>query len=222
MLRSECKLISGAIPQFKFYDEGEHDAALFDYQKEVVSLDMLRAHADPFYNECRAYGRLREAGLDGKVAVRCHGYTTLPAAMESELEERFDVTDWERDDYDDPIEKRECFRAIVKDLIRDDVRLTHRLVKKMKKDLVQIRKLGIYPSDIKRTNYKKGILIDFSSAITEPNYYFDILRDSQVERLKKVDLIQFDKMIEDEKIKTWIRGTSTRNEEYCKKLRPRL
>ena len=183
---------------------------------------MLRAHADPFYNECRAYGRLREAGLDGKVAVRCHGYTTLPPAMESELEERFDVTDWERGAYDDAIKNRAYFRAIVKDLIRDDVRLTHRVVKKMKKDLVQIRKLGIYPSDIKRTNYKKGLLIDFSSAITEPNYYFDMMGDSRTKKLKKVDLIQFDEMIKKEKIKTWIRGTDTKNEEYRQKLRPRL
>lgn len=125
LLASEWKLIPDAIPQFKFYDEEEHDAGLYDYQKELVSLDMLRAHADPFYNECRAYGRLREAGLDGKVAVRCHGYTTLPPAMESELEERFDVTEWERDDYDKPVEQRAAFRAIVKDLIEDDVQLTH-------------------------------------------------------------------------------------------------
>ena len=183
---------------------------------------MLHAHSDPFYNECRAYGRLREAGLDGKVAVRCHGYTTLSPAIESELEERFGVTEWERDDYEDPIEQRAPFRALVKDLIEDDVRLTHRVFKKMKKDLVEIRKLGIYPSDIKRTNYKKGLLIDFSSAITEPNYYFDIMRDWQVEILKEVDLIQFDEMIKNEKIKTWVSGTDTQNEEYRRKLRPRL
>lgn len=96
------------------------------------------------------------------------------------------------------------------------------MVQKMKKDLVQIRKLGIYPSDIKRTNYKQGLLIDFSSAITEPHYLFDIRRDWQVEMYKKVDLIQFDTMIVDEKVKTWIRMSDIHSKEYCKKLRPRL
>lgn len=185
-----------------------------------MSLDELHAHADPFYNECRAYGRLKEAGLDnGAVAIRCHGYTTLDPAMESEIEQRFDVTDWEREDDDRPMENRAAFRAIVKDLVRDELPLTHRVVKKMKKDLLQIRKQGIYPSDIKKSNYKNGLLLDFSNAITEPNYLFHIKPDWQVERYKQADLLQFDKMIEDEKVKTWVRASP--NRDYLRKLRPR-
>ena len=206
--------------QFKFYDDGEDDAALYESQKEIVSLDKLHAHADPFYNECRAYGKLREAGLDGKVAVRCHGYTTLPPAIELELEERFDVTDWDRDDYDKPVEARAAFRAIVKDLVGADIPLTHRVVKKMKKDLLQIRRQNIYPSDIKRKNYKHGLLLDFSTAITEPNYLFQIKPDWQVKRYKDADLLQFDQMIQDERVKTWVR--TTQNRDYLRKLRPRL
>ena len=54
-------------------------------QEESISDDLLQAHMDPFYNECRAYGRLEEANLNGKVAVRCHGYMTFPAEDEEEL-----------------------------------------------------------------------------------------------------------------------------------------
>ena len=180
---------------------------------------MLHAHADPFYNECRAYGRLKQKGLDGKVAIRCHGYTTVPPMIESMLEERFNVTDWGRDDYDKPMKERAAFRAIVKDLVREDPPLTHRLLKKMLKDLAKIRGQRVYPLDIMKRNYKGGLLMDFSNAITEPNYLFDIQPEWQVESYKNQDLIQFDSMIEEENIKTPLRALP--NLEVLKKLRPR-
>ena len=54
-------------------------------EEESISDDILQAHMDPFYSECRAYGRLEEANLNGKVAVRCQGYMTFPAEDEEEL-----------------------------------------------------------------------------------------------------------------------------------------
>ena len=54
-------------------------------EEESIPDDILQAHMDPFYNECRAYGRLEEANLNGKVAVRCQGYMTFPAEYEEEL-----------------------------------------------------------------------------------------------------------------------------------------
>jgi len=45
----------------------------------------------PFHNECRAVGRIIQAGLNGKVAVRCHGYLTVSAAMEEGLEQHFHI-----------------------------------------------------------------------------------------------------------------------------------
>ena len=71
--------------------------------KELLSLDTLHAHADVFYNECRAYGKLNQEGLDGEVAIRCHGCTIVPATMESILEDRFNVSDWGRDDYNNQL-----------------------------------------------------------------------------------------------------------------------
>ena len=207
------------MSQFKFYDDAEDDFNLWPSEKEIVSLDRLHAHRDPFYNECRAYGKLKETNLDGKVAVRCHGYTTLPATIEAELEEKFDVVDWDRDDYDEPMKKRAVFRAIVKDLVMDDVPLTHRVVQKMKKDLLVMREEGIYPIDIKARNYKRGLLVDFSTAMTAPHYLFEIMPDWHVRMFKNQDLFSFDHMIEDEKVKTTTRAMP--NQDYLRKLRPR-
>lgn len=71
--------------QFKFYDDTNDRAALSDYQQEIISVDLLRAHMDPFYSECRAYGRLIAAKVNGKVAVRCYDYLTLPAEKEERI-----------------------------------------------------------------------------------------------------------------------------------------
>lgn len=81
---------------------------------------------DPFYNECRAYGRLNVANQNGKIAVQCHGYLTIPAAMEVELEKRFNIVIWDRpsEEYDKPVFKRQPFRALVKDLIREEENFT--------------------------------------------------------------------------------------------------
>ena len=91
-------------------------------ENDLVTDDLLQAHSDPFYNECRAYGRLQDKNLNGKVAVRCHGYITLPASVEEQLKRKFLVSDWDRpgDEYSKPVSQRQPFRAIVKDLIQKE------------------------------------------------------------------------------------------------------
>ncbi|KAL8785398.1 MAG: hypothetical protein Q9195_008658 [Heterodermia aff. obscurata] len=205
--------------EFKFYDDAEDDFGLWPEEQEIVSLDLLHAHSDPFYNECRAYGKLIETNLNGKVAVRCHGYTTLPAAIEEELEERFDVSDWDREDYDRPMRSRAVFRAIVKDLVKEDIPLTTRVLRRMKKDLKEIRKQGVYPTDVKARNYKGGLLVDFSTAMTEPHYLFEIMPDWRVKTYQNEDLFEFDAMVEDEEVKTTVRAMP--NPHYLRKLRSR-
>lgn len=54
-------------------------------ENDLVANDLLQAHSDPFYNEWRAYGRLEEEKLNGKVAVRCYDYLTLSAEIEGQL-----------------------------------------------------------------------------------------------------------------------------------------
>lgn len=45
-------------------------------------------YSEPFSAECRAYGRLREAGWE-ELAVRCLGYVLLDEEHERVLKERF-------------------------------------------------------------------------------------------------------------------------------------
>ena len=209
------------MPQFKFYDIDEDRAGLLDRENELVSDDLLHAHSDPFYNECRAYGRLEEKKLNGKVAVRCHGYLPISAAKEEQLEREFDIGDWDRpgDEYDKPVSQRQPLRAIVKDLIMNDVPLTAKVADKMLADLKRMRRNGIYPGDIVLRNYKAGLLIDFSTARTEPFFLFNLRPGRQTQIIKDADLYMWEQIRKENELNTQKRAV--RDEEYCTKFRPR-
>lgn len=189
---------------------------------ETVGLDTLCDHSDPFFNECRAYGRLQESYLNGEIAVRAYGYTTIAAKEIHQLGKEFQVDDWKEDaevhKYLDLPPERYLFRAIVKDFIRDDIQWTHKIIKRMKRDLLRIREQGIYPIDIRSRNYKGGLLVDFGLAMTTPHYYLDTCPDRQYDRVIEHDLYHFDLMIKEAGVKTWV---TAYNQEYKKKLRPR-
>jgi hypothetical protein len=176
---------------------------------------------DPFFNECRAYGRLIDKNVNGKVAVRCYGYLMIPANREDELKERFGVTTWNRPDEEDlkPASRREPFRAIVKDLVTEDVPLTAKIAKRMLLDLRRMRKFEVYNMDIQARNYKGGRLVDFSVAMTTPHYLFVIKPAWRKEDYQYDDLRSFDHMLDEAKIVTLNRATP--NREFVSKLRPR-
>ena len=208
-----------ALPQFKFYDDSEDKENLSEEEREIFSISLINEHMDPFYNECRAYGRLAEKGLNGKIAVRSYGHLTLPAAIEDELERKFDIATWDRpgEDLEKSVSKRQPLRAIVKELIRNDLPFTAKDVKKMLRHLKRLRQLGIYPMDVRARNYRAGLLVDFSAAMTEPHYLFEKRPEWYIATLQRDDLLLFDKMIEDAKLDTWVRATP--NYEYLEKLR---
>ena len=102
--------------KFKFHDFQIHRDGLLNKENDSVSDDLLQAHSGPFYNECRAYGRLEEENLNGKVAILCHGYLTFPAEIEDQLRREFNVDDWNRpfEDYQKPVFLRRPIQAFVK------------------------------------------------------------------------------------------------------------
>ena len=77
--------------QFKFYDDNEDRAGLFGEEVNLVPVPLLRAHMNPFYNECRAFGKIAESDLNGKVAVKCYDYLTVSARRKKELQRKFNV-----------------------------------------------------------------------------------------------------------------------------------
>lgn len=202
--------------------------ALDDFERDLLSrpvagnpapLDHLDYYFDPFYNECRAYGKLVEAELNGEVAVRCHGYLMLSYKQEDDLDRRFGITDWNRpiEQYDMSPSKRPPLRATVKDLILEDPEWSPRVANKMLRDLKRMRKLGVYAMDIKPDNYKGGLLVDLSIALTYPHIVFQIKPEFQQQGYKNQDLIAFDAMMRDQNVKTRIRAF--RNIETMRKLR---
>ncbi|KAL9128407.1 MAG: hypothetical protein Q9217_002898 [Psora testacea] len=210
-----------ALKMFKFYDDEDDRAALIGEERDLIPVEILRAHRDPFFNECRAYGRLVEKNLNGKVAVRCYGYVTVPAEWEEELRRKFEVDNWNRphSEYAKAPTRRQPFRAILKDLVTKDVPFTEKVVRKMLKDLKRIRGVGVYPMDIVARNYRGGLLLDFSAALTEPHYLFVIKPRWRVRVYKRDDLISWQSLVKDEGVDTWERAVP--NVEYCKKLRSR-
>ncbi|KAL8853717.1 MAG: hypothetical protein Q9221_001528 [Calogaya cf. arnoldii] len=217
-----------ALKVFKYYDEEEDHLAMDESKRATLSqpvgggyipLHHLDHYLDPFFNECRAYGKLVEKDLNGKVAVYCHGYLILPAQYEEDLEQQFEGLGWNRpfEEYDKPPADRQPLRAIVKELVPEDTDWKPRVAVKILRHLKMIRKLGIYVMDIKPENYKGGLLVDFSVALTEPHFIFDIKPAFQIQGYKNEDLRAFDAMMRDQQVRTTVRAF--RNMQTTRKLR---
>ncbi len=80
-----------------------------------------------------------------------HGYLMIPANREYELKERFGIRT--KTDLTQSTTSREPFRAIVKDLVTEDVSLTAKAAKKI---LREIRKFEVYNMNILARSYKCG------------------------------------------------------------------
>ena len=185
----------------------------------MVSDDLLEAHCDPFFRECRAYERLKERGLNGKVAARWYGYITIPAEEEKLFGRKFQVWQWDRpdEDWSKPTSKRQPFRAIVKELILKEAPLTGRVADRTLRDMKRMRRCGIYSDDVFPRNYKNGLLVDLSQAMTEP-FYLEEIRPGRREKMQKDnELNMWEKMVERHQLS--VRSRALRNKEFCEKLR---
>ena len=185
----------------------------------MVSDDLLEGHCDPFFRECRAYGRLEEEKLNGKVAVHCYGYITIPCEKEKLFRRKFKIYDWNRPGVERsiPVSERQPLRAIVKGLILKDTPLTGRVADNILRDMKRMRRCGIYSNDVFPRNYKGGLLVDMSLAMTEPFFLFKVRRERK-KMLKDKELYMWENMVKENQLDT--RTRPFRNEEYCKKLRP--
>ncbi|ETS85071.1 hypothetical protein PFICI_03096 [Pestalotiopsis fici W106-1] len=126
---------------------------------------MIQDQLDPFYAECRAFGRLVQKEKDDELAVRCYGYKLLPAAVERQINKQFKIKDWNRGKG----HERQPLRAIVKAYIRFRTPFARRKFPLMREKIKELNALGIYNMDIREDNYLGGRLFDFSIAITAPH-----------------------------------------------------
>lgn len=111
--------------------------------------------------------------------------------------------------------KSQPFRALVKKLV--DTKATVVRPAKMLRDLKKLREIGVFTRDIYARNYKKGLLVDFSIAWTEPFWLMSLIKGGQLVFRKNSELFRFDEMIRAEGIKTTVRAT--RDWQYCRRLR---
>ena len=158
--------------------------------------------------------------MNGEIAIRCHGFLVLPAAEETNLKQRFQVATWDRpdEDYEKPIAQRMPFRAIVKELVKTKVEFTRKDVNKMLQHLKRLAGLGVWPIDVCARNYRAGLLVDFSAALTEPHYFLETREPWQVDSEKREGFLAFDSMVQEAGIE-FSAFRALPNMRYLQKLR---
>ena len=189
-----------------------------------MSDDELAFHTDPFFAECRAYGRIEEARTKEKrirkVAARCYGFLVLGAREEERLKRNgFDL--WPEtlppgDEYRVMAEGSPV-RALVKEYIAHDPDPDLRTMNGMLRDIRFLNRHKCLNRDIKRDNYRDGLLVDFGCAWTEPHCLIRLASKERVETWKKTDRVQFDIMAEEQGFGSVIRAMP--NRKYLQKLR---
>ena len=171
---------------------------------------MFVDHMDPFYAECRAYGRMEEKKCNGVVNMRCHGFTSVPADREREISKAFEINDWNRpsEEYKRPMSQRQPLRALVKDLTREEISFTKAMVRGMKADLYRLRNIFVFVRDIHSDNYLGGKLLDFSVAWTEPHLMLstDVQSQATIDFDITSELHEFDEMVREEGISSKVRA----------------
>ncbi|KAI0447657.1 kinetochore Sim4 complex subunit FTA2-domain-containing protein [Xylaria telfairii] len=172
---------------------------------DLLAGDLLRYQLHPFYAECRALGLLKEKNKNGELAVRCHGYASIPLAVEQQIRKQFGLDDWNRK----PEDEGQPLWAIVKNYICSDSVCGGEELSVMRTKLQQLNDIGIYHMDIKEDNYRGGQLFDFSAAITRPNVWLRPTFRSWklINEDLSYDLVAFDKMADD------IKGKRIENQE---------
>ncbi|KAI0008205.1 kinetochore Sim4 complex subunit FTA2-domain-containing protein [Xylariaceae sp. FL0662B] len=175
-----------ALKLFRFvYDYHWKSSYMTPQSENLQTLSTLANYAEPFNCECRAYGRLQEAGYED-LSVRCFGYLLLDEEHERIMMNQFshlkhvdlDFTG----DMDDPgcEELRSRFpgkdgrpppiRGIVKELGQSGQDLTTPLARKILRDVIKLQQLGIIDMDVAHRQIINGKLSDFSTAVTVPHF----------------------------------------------------
>lgn len=175
---------------------------------EDTPLDTAAYYTDPFYAECRAYGRINEAMkkrvLKSDIAVPCHGFLFL-RANDQEALKNLDI-DLGLEDMDLDYQKSTIgglrARAIVKDIASSDSGVNSKSIRKILSNVITMNKAGIYNMDIRIDNFRDGKVVDFGSSWTEPHALLDSLSQDAALESKIADRVMFDQMVEEEEIDT--------------------
>ena len=191
---------------------------LFYWEMGQPSEQDIIYHNDPFYNECRAYGRIKE-GLSGTrktqdIIVPCHGFLFL-SNDDMQLLESKGIDLGARGETG-------LARAIVKEYIPPGTGhgITNKSLRSTLGKLRRLNRLKIYTQDIRLDNFLGGKLVDFGQAITEPHYrmeHFEKTNPAEARDTRSTDLVMFDEMVAEERFLTSVKALP--NQVYRGKLR---
>lgn len=169
-------------------------------------------YTDPFYAECRAYGRIRE-GLESRlvteqIAVKCYGYLLLNKNDARWLRnEGIDLGHQLLDqELREALDGDTRVRAIVKRFEKNTAPIHAGNIRKAWRGVRLLNdRLKIYNMDIKADNFIGSRLVDFGSSWTEPHKLLDYF-DKEWEKMAKAtrwrDRVNFENMIEEDEIPT--------------------
>lgn len=153
------------------------DREEFEEYRETIKTQQT----DPFFCECRLYGRLKETGNED-LTVKAYGHVTFNSPLQySDSEDERESSSSYTDNHKltkkyDPTNLRESddirpIRGIVKELVDESKPcFTPSMVPQMIKDVESLHQLGIYiGGDIRDDAYLNGKLVDSSRAWTVPH-----------------------------------------------------
>lgn len=147
----------------------------------------LAQYSEPFYAECRAFGRIQEAAQEA-IAIKCYGYVLLDDEHERKLgytildadAEYFEPMEFNGDSggchpedfrgrFLGPQQRRPPVRGIVKELGQWSEGITLDFVRSAERDITKLHQLGIISLDFHFGQIIDGRFCDFSMAITTPH-----------------------------------------------------
>ncbi|KAI1176977.1 kinetochore Sim4 complex subunit FTA2-domain-containing protein [Nemania sp. FL0916] len=196
-----------AIKVFKFYHPASEKHYWEGYLGDSYPLEDVIFYTDPFYAECRAYGKINDA-IEAKelrvdIATRCHGYIYLSKkdAMRLEKDSGIDLcTNIIDDDLLRALGGETRVRAIVKDLETADVGVNDDNVGRASRSVNLLNSLKIYNRGICAENFIDGRIVDFGSSWTEPHVILDSADADEANEQRLGDRAKFNDMIEKEGI----------------------
>ncbi|KAI8955929.1 kinetochore Sim4 complex subunit FTA2-domain-containing protein [Xylaria longipes] len=200
-----------ALKVFKFYKPSDGKRFLSKMREGLVSDELAAFHCDPFYAECRAYGRINELEKKGiikeKAAAECYGFLRLKPEEETKIAQMgANLWDLPREDEYRRRAEGSPARAIVKEYIEGETIFGLRSCRHMLKSLRLLNEHGILHRDIKGDNYKGGLLIDFGSAWTTPHSIMDAVPKEVAAEWRGADMQMFDDMLTEHNLHSRLRA----------------
>lgn len=164
-------------------------------------------YCDPFYAECRAYGRIqavsRKENRVQNIAVPCYGFMFLQERDAEIL--RSQEVDLGLEHADMEYQKAAIWagkpRAIIKALASLETGVCEKSLPKILSHIGRLNNHGILNQDIRKDNFREGgKLVDFGSSWTTPHKLLDELRGVAWSERLLIDRSMFDQMVRDENI----------------------